>query len=147
MKRSVQEAGIDKSPCSLWEVMWRVCFLRGTSKLWMSSSSWSQNPTEGSGWASFQTCPRSWSHQVSGNRCQCRLPFTTSPGPSFQRYPWWAGSVLTNAELMFAVTGNVSRWPMIAYGERCWICDLRRRKFLFGTKDWASVTQSFVLLQ
>ena len=85
----------------------------------LSNCSWSQNPTKGSRWASFQICPRSWSHQVSGNRCQCRLPFTTSPGPSFQRYPWWAGSVLTNAERMFAVTGDVSRWPVIAYSERC----------------------------
>ena len=35
MKHSVQESGIGKSPVSLWEVMRRVCFLRGTSKPWM----------------------------------------------------------------------------------------------------------------
>ena len=113
----------------------------------LSSSTWSWNPREGSRWAHFQTCPHSWSQQVSGNWCQCRLPFTTSPGPSFQRYPWWAGSVLTRAELMLVVTGDASRWPMIAYGDRCWICDLRRTKFLFGTKHSASVTWSFILLQ
>ena len=33
---------------------------------------------------------------------------------------------------------------MIAYAEWCWIRDLRRREFTFGTRDVASGTQSFM---
>ena len=38
---------------------------------------------------------------------------------------------------------GISRIIMIAYGERCQIRDLWRRKFHFGTENTASVTQSF----
>ena len=34
---------------------------------------------------------------------------------------------------------------MIAYSERCWICDLRRRRFSFGTRDQAWSLKSFCI--
>ena len=86
------------------------------------------------------------------SRCQgtgvsAGFPSQHPQGPVSRDTPWWAGSVLTRAELMLVVTGDVSRWPMIAYGDRCWICDLQRTKFFFGTKHSTSVTWSFIFLQ
>ena len=36
---------------------------------------------------------------------------------------------------------------MIAYSERCWICDLRRRRFSFGTRDQAWSLKSFCIAE
>ena len=36
---------------------------------------------------------------------------------------------------------------MIAYGECCWICDLRRRRFNFGTRDQAWSHKSFCVAE
>ena len=74
------------------------------------------------------------------NNLAWEIPWTEEPGWLQSKGSQRVGSDWSDLALMHTHNRNL----LIAYCECCWIPDLQRREFCFGTKDIASVTQSFV---
>ena len=74
------------------------------------------------------------------NNLAWEIPWTEEPGWLQSKGSQRVGPDWSDLALMHTHNRNL----LIAYCECCWIPDLQRREFCFGTKDIASVTQSFV---